>query len=207
MSSIEDLKAVITAKGGLAKANQFLVQLPAFGDTSEANILCTSATLPGKQVLTHDRKINMEFEKIAYGYAVTEASFTFLMVNDYSMKKYFDRWRKTILDEENMIVGYKNDYQRPVRIHQLKRPFVNLKANLGPLRFSLNLGSDSVYGVELRDAFPVTFNEINLNNELDGLVQYSVAMAFTNWYPVSEYDRQVQLSVGIGSNQLINAAL
>ena len=207
MASIEDLKAVVTAKGGLARPNQFLVELPNFGDTYEANILCTSASLPGKQVLTHDRRINMEFEKIAYGYAVPDVNFTFLMLNDYSMKKYFDRWRSTVLDEENMVAGYKNDYQRPVRIHQLKRPINGISGSFGSVRVSIRIGSDSVYGVELRDAFPVSFNEINLNNELDGLVQYSVGMAFTNWYQVSDYDRLVQLRLGIGSNQLINAIL
>ena len=50
-------------------------------------------------------------------------------------------------------------------------------------------------------------DEININNELDGLVQYSVGMSFKNWYSVSDYDRLVQLRLGIGSNQLINAIL
>ena len=44
MASIEDLKAVVTAKGGLARPNQFLVELPNFGDTYAVSY--THLTLP-----------------------------------------------------------------------------------------------------------------------------------------------------------------
>ena len=121
MASIEDLKSQISSRGGLARPNQFMVELPS-GDSRAVNVLCTRVNLPGKQIITHDRRINMEFEKIAYGYAVDDVSMTFLLTNDYVIKEFFNNWRSTILNEETMEVGYKVDYQHTIRIHQLKRP-------------------------------------------------------------------------------------
>ena len=68
MASIDELKSLATRRNGLARPNQFLVELPAIGgiSPSEMNILCTRASLPDKQILTADRRISMEFEKIAY---------------------------------------------------------------------------------------------------------------------------------------------
>ena len=159
MASIEQLKSQISKGGGLARPNQFLVELPS-ADSRALNILCTRASLPGKQILTHDRRINMQFEKVAYGFAVDDVSLSFLLTNDYSAKDYFDNWRKKILDEETLTVKYKTEYQEYVRIHQLKRPIfgINRDVNIGPLGFNidLNIGEDTVYSVELIDAFPTT---------------------------------------------------
>ena len=180
MSSIEDLKAVITAKGGLAKANQFLVQLPAFGDTSEANILCTSATLPGKQVLSHDRKINMEFEKVAYGYAVPDVSLTFHLLNDYGVMKFFEGWKRSIINENVGEVGYKLDYQRDIKIHQLKRPISNTEAKKGPFDLILGPNGNTVYTVILENAFPTTIQSVDLTNDLDAIAEVTVQISYTN---------------------------
>ena len=121
MASIEQLKSEISRGGGLARPNQFLVQLPS-ADSRALNILCTRASLPGKQIQIHERRINMKFEKVAYGFAVDDVSLSFLLTNDYSAKVYFDNWRKKILNEETLTVNYKTEYQESVRIHQLKRP-------------------------------------------------------------------------------------
>ena len=84
-------------------------------------------TMPGKQILTNDRRIGMEFSKVAYGYAVDDVTMTFYALNDYGIKKYLDNWTSTILDEENQTVAYKNEYQRDIRIHQLRKPIINKK--------------------------------------------------------------------------------
>ena len=87
MSTISELKASITFGGGLARPNNFMVQLPqleqgrgilgaiggALGSRNQ-NILCRTASLPGKQILTHERRVGMELEKIAYGYAVDDCA-------------------------------------------------------------------------------------------------------------------------------------
>ena len=131
-NSIEDIKALMNTKLGFARPNKFLVTLPSIGvgggllngligafsgmgggaSPRELNILCSNATMPAKQVLTNDRRIGMEFQKVAYGYAVDDVSMTFYLMNDYGIKDYFDSWRSTILDEFGQASNYKNEYAK-----------------------------------------------------------------------------------------------
>ena len=137
--------------------------------------------MPGKQILTNDRRIGMEFQKVAYGYAVDDVTMTFYLMNDYGVKDYFDSWRSTILDEEGQESNYKNEYAKTVTIHQLRQPLKGFSKQVGPIRFNAGLGGGSVYSVNLIEAFPIATSAIELNNDLDGLVQLQVTFAYTNW--------------------------
>ena len=103
-NSVDELKALVNTKLGFARPNRFLVTLPSFGgggllgiftdgaSPRELNILCSNASLPSKVVLTNDRRIGMEYQKMAYSYAVDDVSMTFYLMNDYGVKEYFDTW-------------------------------------------------------------------------------------------------------------------
>lgn len=207
MSSVDDLKAIASVKLGFARPNNYLVTLPDLGGVSsrELNVLCRSTTLPAKQVLTTDRRIGMEMQKIAYGYAVPDVSMTFYCMNDYGVKKYFDAWRDITVGEEIGELKYKNDYAKTVTIHQLRKPLVGLSKALGPLRANIGIGGGSVYSVELREAFPTTISAIQLNNELDGLVELTVEMSYTNWYTAEAQQNFLNASISspIGSIDLL----
>ena len=212
MASIDELKSLASRRNGFARPNQFLVELPAIGGVSptEMNVLCTRASLPDKQILTADRRISMEFEKIAYGYAVSDVSFAFYALNDYGPRKYLDAWRNRVIDEETLEVGYKVDYEFPIKIHQLKKPVpngtnnntsFNLNINLGPLEFNLGsrgIGGGSVYSVELINAFPTTIQSIDFSNELDGLVEISTQVSFTNWRVIEPSQNFINANIAIG---------
>ena len=200
-NSIEDIKALANTKLGFARTNKFLVTLPtvgvgggllagivgAFGGMGggasprELNILCSNVTMPAKQILTNERRIGMELQKVAYGYAVDDISMTFFLMNDYGVKDYFDSWRSTILDEEGQASNYKNEYAKTISIHQLRQPLKGFSRQVGPIRFNAGLGGGSVYSVNLIEAFPISSSAIELNNDLDGLVQLNVTFAYTNW--------------------------
>jgi hypothetical protein len=221
MPTIDELKGMASSKLGFARSNNYLVELPSlnanpFGRLSgfipsipgvtpdskpssrELNILCKNATIPGKQITTLDRKIGMRTEKVAYGYAVSEVNLSFYLLNDYGVMNYFDEWRSRILDEDNMTVGYKRDYSFPVKIHQLRRPLINVSKSLGPIRINLGAGGGSVYSVELIDAFPTTINSISFSNDLDGLVEVSVSLSYTNWTRISPSQNFINIDVNPG---------
>jgi hypothetical protein len=207
MSTIEELKTIANAKFGFARNNQFMVELPPIGQgggfggflgsllplpsvpglienapsTRDMNILCSQVTLPGKQILTSDRRVGMESSKVAYGYAVPEVNMTFYLMNDYGVKNYFDAWHETILNEEIGTVGYRDKYEKRIVIHQLRKPLTGFSKNVGPLNLNLGLGGGSVYSCALIDAFPTTVNGIDLSNDLDGLVQLQVSFSYTRW--------------------------
>jgi len=204
-NTVDELKALANTKLGFARPNRFLVTFPtSFGGSGgilgsvlgllnlggggvsgrELNILCSNTTLPAKVTLTSDRRIGMEFQKVAYGYAVDDISMTFYLMNDYGVKEYFDAWRNTAIPEEGgnaFTSNYKSSYAKSITIHQLRQPLKGFSKQVGPIRFGLGLGGGSVYSVELLEAFPISTSAIELNNELDGLVQLTVTFAYTNW--------------------------
>ena len=204
-NSVDELKALANTKLGFASPNRFLVTFPtSFGGSGgilgsvlgllniggggasgrELNILCSNTTLPAKVTLTSERRIGMEFQKVAYGYAVDDVSMTFYLMNDYGVKEYFDAWRNSAIPEDGsnaFTSNYKSTYAKSITIHQLRQPLKGFSRQVGPIRFGLGLGGGSVYSVELLDAFPVGTSAIELNNELDGLVQLTVTFAYTNW--------------------------
>jgi hypothetical protein len=192
-NSVDELKALANTKLGFARPNRFLVTLPSFGgggllgiftdgaSPRELNILCSQASLPAKNILTTERRIGMEFQKMAYGYQIDDVNLTFYMMNDYGVKEYFDTWRNIVINENSMESNYKNDYARTITIHQLRQPLTGFTKQLGPIRFRGGLGGGTVYSVDLLEAFPVSTSEIQLNNELDGLVQMNVVIGYTNW--------------------------
>jgi hypothetical protein len=210
MASIDELKSLVSTKMGFAMANQFMVELPSdfgrsggflgqifsFLNGNEFNLLCASATLPGRQVFTADRRIGMEYQKIAYGYGNEDVSMSFYMLNDYGVKKYFDSWYDSTIADDQGVAYYKNNYARDIKIHQLRKPILNKGVDLGPISVNIGIGQGTVYSCRLVDAFPTTISAIELNNDLDGLVQLTVQLSYTKWEPIN--DSQGFLSVAGG---------
>lgn len=207
MATIDQLKSLASIKLGFARSNQFLVVLPGqisgflgglLGGNS-LNLLCASAELPGKQILTYDRQIGMVNEKMAYGYANPDVSMTFYVMNDYGVVEYFDSWRNFIYNTGTFEAKYKNEYAATVEIHQLRKPIINKNVSLGPINVNIGLGGNTVYGVKLLEAFPTSINSIELNNELDGLVQVTVQLSYTEWQPNAGGQGWIQASTGLGN--------
>ena len=200
-SSIDNLKSVISSRGGLARPNNFLVELPAIGTSSrEMNILCRQVSMPGKQIMSVDRRIGMEYEKIPYGYAIDDVTMNFLLTNNYSAKRYFNLWRSLIINENKQVANYKVAYQKRIKIHQLVNglPSNSFNFQVGPAAVNVPIGnilnsfavrkgvniSRTAYSIELIDAFPTTLSPMEFNNDLDTHLEASVTFSYTNWREV-----------------------
>lgn len=192
MASIEQLKSQMNKTAGIALTNQFAVQLPTIDgyEARSLNLLCKNVTLPGKQITTKDKTIGLFSEKVVDGFLVDDINMTFYVMNDYHTRLYFDAWRKLMVGEKRGEVGYKKDYAKKVTIHQLKKPDgsgllgqeYSAELNIGGI-FSAGIDfyANSIYSVELEDAFPTTMSAIELTNDPDGLVEMSVQFSYTNW--------------------------
>ena len=195
MASLQDIKGVVSAKGGLARPNLFKVIIPSRGQGTSADfsILCTNVTLPGRQLQTYDKNIGTKFEKVAYGTVTDDVSMSFLVMNDYGIKKFFDGWQRSAWDNQTYQIGYKEDYVEDIVIQQLKR------ANNTPLSspsfvqsglffqssssrtFTPETPEQVIYTCKLINAFPVSMNSIQLTNELDGIIEFSVQFSYSKW--------------------------
>jgi hypothetical protein len=166
MASINDLKSLVNAKKGFARPNQYRVFLPTVNGLSpaEANLLCKNVELPTRQILTSERQFGMTLEKVPYGHAVVDINMTFLLLNDYATRKYFEAWQNLAINQETLEAGYMNEYAKEVTVQQLDN------------------NSNIVYAVVLQRAFPTTIGSIQLGNDVEGIVtELNVQMSYTNW--------------------------
>lgn len=208
MAGIEELKGKLISKGGLAMSNQFLVELPSMGGTDgrTLNVLCKDVTLPGKQIMTLDRTIGMYQEKVANGFATEDVTMTFYVPNDYSIKKYFDTWRSKILYKEpkgSLVVGYKKDYVEDITIRQLKKPVARFGIDIGPLDLNLDVLGKSIYSVKLIESFPTSFNAIQLSNEQNQIIEFSVQFSYTDWVVIEDERSGLEPSIGLNLGGII----
>jgi len=205
--AIDDFKSEIGKGGGVAMGNLFKIFLPPLkGDARGMNLLCKSASLPGRQILSTEKQMGLYSTKIAYGHASEDMQLTFLCLNDMKVREYFEIWQNLAVNQETQEVGYFNDYTHPVIIQHIKKgtafPIAKkelydagkipsyLRARLprlGPLdlaqgQFDLNLifGEDITYTCVLDKAYPTTLNSIELSQ--DGqLLEVSVQLSYKNW--------------------------
>ena len=180
MATIEDLKATIAKKGGLARSNRFnviftpptqsllnldpqqIISSAISGNFSARNLindprdismLCTSVVIPGKQIATIDYQAQKQTIKIPYGELHDDVTCTFLLTNDYYMKTVLDSWIGSVVDMDTYKVAYKKDITTDVIIQQLDEQ------------------NTPIYGVKLEGAFPTTVSDIELSNENENTVQ------------------------------------
>jgi len=192
MSSIDNLKSLISKKGGVAPSNRFnviftppsqsLLNLDPqaiigsvvsgnfspqnlINDPRDISILCQSVQLPGRNISTFDHQDYKQSNKFPYTFIDEDITITFLLTNDYYMRKMFDNWMSNIFSTDAYVVGYKKDYSVDVIIQQLDQ------------------NNTPVYGVKLEKAFPINMDAIELNQETQDLIRMSVTFAYDKYVP------------------------
>ena len=144
---IDDLKAIIGKRAGLARQNRFVVIMnsPAsslintdfqgligqalsgqigindfINDPRDIALLCQSTQIPGRQfnTLEYNRDMYANQIKIPYTYTNEDVTFTFLLTNDYYMKKMFDKWTEAII---NSMTTYERSKPEIINASRKKR--------------------------------------------------------------------------------------
>ena len=191
--SIDNLKAIIGKRQGLAKTNRFLTIFTPptqallnldpmdivgrfangtfnarslISDPRDIAFLCEATSIPGRSINTLDFQAEKETIKMPNGYIDDDVQMTFLLTNDYYMKDMFETWISSIIDTENYVLGYKKNYQTDIVIQQL------------------NSADKNVYGIKLINAYPISMSAIDLNNESEnGIQKLQVTFAYDRYIP------------------------
>ena len=198
--SIDDLKGEFSP--GLAKTSLWRVFLPsvdgAFGITTRRlNVLCKSAQLPFRQILTNERIVGMKQHKLAYAYATDDVSLTFHVPNDYDIKQYFEFWQSKIINFDTKELNYPDEYGFEVRVQQLSMPknvigqaerilasgVLSNSAEFDNLQQRLE-DAQVEYTCILEKAFPTSMSAIEFSNEPGGMVELNVQLSFKDWRSV-----------------------
>jgi len=191
--SIDDLKATIGKRGGIAKTNRFAIFMSPpdssllninlqdigvslisgtfnakslINDPRDIGLLCESCSIPGRQKKTMEHSHFRNTVKVPNNYINEDITFTFLLTNDYYMKKMFDKWSELIIDPESYKLNYNAEYQRDITIQQLNEKNV------------------PVYGIKLKNAYPISVSSIELSNTGENSIQkLSVTMTYEDFEP------------------------
>ena len=95
------------------------------------------------------------------GYSNSDVTFSFLLTNDYYIKKIFDKWMNSIVDKESYTTLYDADYKVDMIIQQLDQQ------------------NNVVFGMKLINAFPVSISDIPLDTSAtDQNQKVSVTMTY-----------------------------
>ena len=206
--SIEDLKSLISDKGGFAKANLYYVLLPSwsergFGGTAnpqELGVLCKSVTLPSRSLATIQRIIGPDMQDVAYGYQNGRVSMTFRVLNDQGIRSYFETWQQNIVQnndrsaEGNYSIAFPDQYMKNVFIYQLERgrslPIFNRNFSIGsgPINVDLDFdidimtGGGANYQWALMNAYPVSYQSETLSDDgKDQVSEITIDFSYKNW--------------------------
>jgi len=209
MASIEQLKSIISQKDGIARGNVFSVRLPSMpgATSSEINLLCTNVNIPGRQIMTQERRHGIIKQKVATDNLYDDVNLTFLLLNDYGVRQYFDVWQSLCVNQERGEVGYLNSYAKDVQIQQMakgvglpiyKTPLgiprlpADIQNNLpkigpfdfaqGELDLSFATADKVVYSCTLVQAFPTTMTLVELGNDApDDILRLNVQLSYKYW--------------------------
>ena len=198
--SIDELKGEFGT--GLARTSLWRVFLPSVGgpfgiSTRRLNVLCKSAQLPFRQILTNERIVGMKQHKLAYAYATDDVSLTFHVPNDYDIKQYFEFWQSKIINFDTKELNYPDEYGFEVRIQQLSMPknvigqaerilasgVLSNSAEFEGLQQRLE-DSQVEYTCILEKAFPTSMSAIEFSNEPGGMVELTVQLSYKDWRSV-----------------------
>jgi len=190
--SIDNLKSVVAKKGGLARPNRFNVIFTPpsqsilnldvgsiigsvisgnfeadnlINDPRDISLLCQSVTLPGRNISTFEHQDFKQSNKFPYTFIDDDVTISFLLTNDYYMRKMFDNWMSNIFSADSYIVGYKKNYAVDLIIQQLDQK------------------NTPVYGTKLEKAFPTAIESTELSQDGQEVVRMSVTFAYDKFVP------------------------
>lgn len=163
--STDTLRARLEAEKGPAHTNKWMVTMPTIsgsspggggvdgGDAQAVGELCTAVRIPGKSIVTLDRQLGLEPIKVASGYSFDALSMTFYLTQTYSARKYFQAWLDLCVEPNPpYTAGFYDNYVRDITVKQLDK-----------------LGSP-VYEAKVINCFPMSVNEIELNNQASSAI-------------------------------------
>ena len=194
-TTIDDFKSTIGKHNGLARQTKFLIFMrppsqsilnidleniaitalsgdfkasSLFNDPRDIAMLCNRCSLPGRQIQTLDNPLNGFAQSIKHptGYFNEDVEFEFHLTNDYYMRKMFDKWIGLPINQNTYLKNYDSVYKTDITIQQLNQENV------------------PIYGIELQNAFPITMNSIELNNESSDTTQkLSITFTYDDFKP------------------------
>lgn len=181
MATINDIKSVVSARGGLARPNRFMVDFsgllrPNTGDgtvpipgldlqaSRDLNFLVDNISIPGRAINTFEYSIWNHPVKVPSGYDEDDIEIVFNLTNDFMPKRIIDAWSSIIINQSTYLAEYDSAYKRDIVIWQLDET------------------DKKKYGVKLLGAYPITSKGLFLDNSAESTVaRFSCTLTFNRF--------------------------
>lgn len=161
----------------LARPSRFDVIIT--GAPSWLPLRCDNAELPSRTFATAEQKIGSNpIEKYPYHSNYNDASMTFIVTDSMEEKLYFDGWMEKINPITTFNFKYKNTYVKDIIVTQY------------------SVSNKPTYSVKLKDAYPISMNQLDLDWSSDSHHKLTVTFAYSYW----------QIINVVNSQQVINPA-
>lgn len=163
--SISAFQEKILSKNRPAKANRFVVEITSIPNWSNGNydmisLFCESVSLPGRQITTMEYSPFLNDIKVPTGYTNDDVEMTFLVTEDYSIKKMLDHWLNLVIDPKTYLFNYKEKYVSTITIK------------------CLDEADKTKYTVKLLEAYPYQLNAMAFSMESESTAQ-KISATFT----------------------------
>ena len=170
-------------------------------------IYCHTAELPSKGFATAESVIYGPDRKMPYRTQFTDFECEFYVGgnntngdNADQVLEYFRRWQALIIDD-NHDVSYSNDYVTDIHVDILTRKgtgipglgSINVRLPeiggepLAELSFLKSKELKPVHSIVVRNAYPVTVNQIPLSWATEGMMSLRVTFAYYQWTNANEH--------------------
>lgn len=176
--------------GGAQRTNKFRVRFPSLrmslinralgydqADTTDLNVLCVDAEVPGMTLDTAVRKHGPRSgTQVAAGYEVKNAAFTFLETTDGLIRTYLEHWFDNIIDEYGHLAFY-DDISTDIYVDTLDAEgnvtmTVRLMGCYPLTRATYKVSNDDNKAMELSVEFFV--KDIDMTTGREGKIQDSI---------------------------------
>ena len=171
--SIATLKSKI---GGFAKVNRYNLSffgLPRWLSTAvneNLQYLCESVSLPTKGIASNPHDVYGPPREIPYRETFTEASLSFILDDNFTVKRFFDKWQEKIINVETGNVNYWNNFVATINITRLSNDAISFT------------DASNLYKIEWREAYPSAVGEIALGHTQGGeALRLSVTFKYRKW--------------------------
>lgn len=142
----------------------------------DLGLLCKGASLPGTAYAT--AQVNGNYmginQKYAHTRIYTDASFTFMVDDDYRVIRFFELWQEFISSGSSTMRNRKAYYHRMQYPSEYKCDTLNLK------KFDKNHGNSIDY--TFLNSFPVNITPVSVSYDTAQILEISVSFAYDRYY-------------------------
>ena len=145
-------------------------------DPRDISLLTEKVNMPGRKISTFQYGAYEQENSYPYDFIDDDCQMTFKGTNDMYIRRMFDNWIEGIYSTEGHVVGYKDDYAVDVVIQML------------------NVKNNPIYGVRLEKAYPISISGVDLNQDAQAPVSFTVDWKYDKFIPEGALSSSISIA-------------